>query len=320
MKKHIFLLLAAALLIAALLASCIIREPEPTPTPVPAPTVDPHEGEVEVLKGGGGTMWVPEHPTVRPFGREATDFNVVNQVPYYAGSDLTMRRGIDVSDHQKQIDWQQVADYGIQFAIIRCGWRSYGEGNLNEDSRFRENIQGALDAGLQVGVYFFSQATNIVEAAEEAVFALHLIEDYDVTLPVFYDWETIDVAPARTDELDDDTLTACALEFCRLVDAAGYEAGIYSYLNLAYYRYDLDQLRHYTFWMGDPGTKPIFYFDHDFWQYSFTASVPGIEVDVDLDAMYIKGGEEPVFRHPTPKPSPSPEPGTEDAAGEGAAG
>lgn len=307
MKRNVLRCFVAALLLAALLAGCIIRESEPTPTPEPTPTVDPHAGEVEVLQGGGGTMWVPERLSLRPFNRVATDFNVVNQIPYYAGNDLTMRRGIDVSDHQKQIDWQQVADYGIEFAIIRCGWRSYGEGNVNEDSRFRENIQGALDAGLQVGVYFFSQAVNIVEAAEEAVFALHLIEDYNVTLPVFYDWETIDVAPARTDELDNDTLTACALEFCRLVDAAGYEAGVYSYLNLAYYRYDLDQLRHYTLWMGDPGTKPIFYYDHDFWQYSFTATIPGIEVDVDLDAMYIKNGEEPVFRHPSPRPSPTPE-------------
>ena len=311
MKRHSFLIAVLALLLTALLAGCLGQEPEPTPTPAPTPTVDPHAGEVEVLNPSGGTMWVQEAPSLTPFGRTATDFNVTDQIPSYAKADLTMRRGIDVSDHQKQIDWQQVADYGIEFAIIRCGYRSYGEGLLNEDSRFRENIQGALDAGLEVGVYFFSQAVNIVEAAEEALFTLDLIEGYDVTLPVFFDWETIDVAAARTDGVPGEVTTECCLEFCRLIDAAGYEAGVYTYLNFAYYRYELDALEGLTIWMGDPGTKPIFYYDHDFWQYSFTARIPGIEVDVDLDAMYLK---DPGYVPPA-KPNPDGSAPTPEAVG-----
>ena len=301
MKRHLSAIFALALLAAAVLAGCHKNEPPAeTSVPVVSPTVDPHAGEVEVLDPSGGTMWVPRADALTPFGRTATDFNVVDQIPYYAKSDLTMIQGIDVSDHQEQIDWQQVADYGIEFAIIRCGYRSYGEGVLHEDARFRENIQGALDAGLEVGIYFFSQATNILEAAEEAVYTVRLIEDYDVTLPVFFDWENIDVADARTNALDGETLTACCLEFCELVRAAGYEPGMYSYLNLAYYIYQLDKLQGITLWMGDPGTKPIFYFDHRFWQYSYTATVPGIQVDVDLDAMYIRPGEDP-----TPSPVPT---------------
>lgn len=299
MKKRLSAIFAAALLLALLLTGCLGREPEPSPTP--APTPDPHEGEVEVLDPAGGTMWVPEAASLTPFGRTATDFNVVDQIPYYAQTDLTMIRGIDVSDHQEDIDWQQVAGYGIEFAIIRCGYRSYGEGDLHEDARFRDNIQGALDAGLRVGVYFFSQAVTIVEAAEEALFTLDLIEEYDVALPVFFDWETIDVAPARTDGLSGEDMTACAVEFCRLIDAAGYEAGVYTYLNLAYYRYQLDALKGYTIWMGDPGTKPIFYYDHDYWQYSYTARIPGIGVDVDLDAMYLK---DPHYIPPTATMAP----------------
>lgn len=304
MKRHFFIIFALTLLAAAVLAGCHKNEPPAeTSVPVVSPTPDPHEGEVEVLAPAGGTMWVPEAPSLKVFGRTATDFNVTDQIPSYAGQDLTMRRGIDVSDHQGEIDWEAVAGYGIEFAIIRCGYRSYGEGNVNEDARFRENIQGALDAGLEVGVYFFSQATNILEAAEEAVFTVRLIEDYDVTLPVFFDWENIGVAEARTNDLDGETLTACCLEFCELVKAAGYEPGMYSYLNLAYYIYQLDKLQGLTLWMGDPGTKPIFYFDHRFWQYSYTGAVPGIEVDVDLDAMYVRPGEDPT---PTPVPTPMP--------------
>ena len=303
MKKQLSAIFAVTLLAAVVLAGCSKKEEPPpaeTSVPVSSPTPDPHEGEVEVLDPAGGTMWVPEAPSLKVFGRTATDFTVSDQIPYYAGEGMTMRRGIDVSDHQGEIDWQAVADYGIEFAIIRCGYRSYGEGNVNEDARFRQNIQGALDAGLEVGVYFFSQATNILEAAEEAVFTVRLIEDYNVTLPVFFDWENIGVAEARTDDLDGETLTACCLEFCELVKAAGYEPGMYSYLNLAYYIYQLDKLQGITLWMGDPGTKPIFYFDHRFWQYSYTAAVPGIEVDVDLDAMYIRPAEDPT---PTEAPA-----------------
>ncbi len=305
-QKTLIIILAvlAAVLLAVLLALLLTRCERGEPAPTPTPTIDPHAGEVEVLDPEGGTMWVPEAPSLKVFGRTATDFNVTDQIPSYSGQGLTMRRGIDVSDHQEEIDWQAVADYGIEFAIIRCGYRSYQDGEMHEDARFQQNIQGALDAGLDVGIYFFSQATNVLEAAEEALFTVRLIQEYDVTLPVFFDWENIAVE-ARTDGLDGETLTACCLEFCELIRAAGYEPGMYSYLHLAYYIYQLDKLSGITFWMGDPGTKPIFYFDHRFWQYSYVARVPGIDVDVDLDAMYIRPGEDPT---PTPAPTPVPTP------------
>lgn len=267
-------------------------EPAPTPTPVVTPTIDPHAGEIEVRNPSGGTMWVPEAPDLAAFGLECTDFTVDNQIPYYQGEGLTMRRGIDVSEHQSEIDWQAVADYGIEFAFIRSGYRSYGDGELHEDLQFQKNIQGALEAGLDVGVYFFSQALNIVEAAEEAVYVIHQLEDYEITLPVFFDWEKISVEPARTDNVAGETITACALEFCKLIEAGGYESGIYTFLNMAYYIYSLNELEDITIWMGDPGTMPIFYFDHDYWQYSITGAVPGIDVDVDLDAMYVRDADD----------------------------
>ena len=287
-------------------------------TESPTITPDPHAGEVEVLDPAGGTMWVPEAKDMPVFAYEAASFTVADQLPSYAGEGLTMRLGIDVSEHQKVIDWQAVADSGVEFAIIRCGYRSYsGEGNVHEDEYFRRNIQGALDAGLEVGVYFFSQAVNILEAAEEAVFVTRLIQDYDVTLPVFFDWEQIGTAEARTDDVDGETLTACLLEFAKLVQVAGYEPGMYCYLNLAYYTYRLNEMTGITFWMGDPGTMPIFYYDHDFWQYSFTGSVPGIEVDVDLDAMYIR---QPVTAEPVQAPQPDEAEPVEPVSADGESG
>lgn len=249
-------------------------------------TPDPHEGMIEVSDGSGGLIWVNEAPELTPFALDTSAFSVTNGLAAYSGEDCTLMRGVDVSDHQGDIDWQAVAASGVEFAIIRCGWRGYGGGSLNEDGCFRQNIEGAQRVGLKVGVYFFSQAISIFEAAEEAVYAESLLEDYTLDLPVFFDWELIGTEPARTDNVDGGTVTDAALEFCRLMESAGYETGVYAYLNLAYFTYDLNRLKDITIWMGDPGTWPEFYYEHDIWQYSVTGGVPGIEGDVDLDVIY----------------------------------
>ena len=101
------------------------------------------------------------------------------------------RVGIDVSSHQGEIDWEAVATSGVEFAIIRAGYRGYSEGELFVDPFFFENIEGALENGLDVGVYFFSQALNTEEALEEAEFLLEAVEGYELALPVVFDWERI---------------------------------------------------------------------------------------------------------------------------------
>ncbi len=290
MKKTIISTVLIAALLLAALGGCGRREPEPTPTPIPTPvpTVDPYEGMVQVFDGEGGQMWIEESEVLEPFAMDINAFAVSDDYALYNGTGYRLVRGVDVSSYQGQIDWQTVADAGIEFAIIRCAWRGYGEGNLYEDDMFRQNIEGALAAGLEVGVYVFSQATNILEAAEEAIFAADLLEGYEITLPVFFDWERIDNEAARTNSTTGQTITDCCLEFCHLIEAAGYTPGVYTYLHLAYFDYDLDALEGLTVWMGNPNIYPEFYYDHQFWQYSFTGDVPGIEGDVDLDVMYVK--------------------------------
>ena len=285
MKKRILSFFAAAMLAAALLSGCAQKQ-EVSPTSAPMPTPDPHEGMVEVSDGAGGTMWVDEIENLAVFPLDQSLFSVENGRADYAGADCALRLGVDVSDHQSEIDWQAVADSGVEFAIIRCGWRGYSAGGLNEDADFRRNIEGAQAAGLDVGVYFFSQAVSIAEAAEEALYTLELLEGYDLQLPVFFDWEKIGTDAARTDEVPGETVTAACLEYCRLIESEGYDAGVYMYLNLAYFTYDLEQFAGITIWMGDPGYAPEFYYDHDYWQYSFTGAVPGIEGEVDMDAIY----------------------------------
>ena len=286
MKKRILSFIAVLALFASCLTACGRKTQEPSE---PMETPDPHEGMVEVSDGSGGMMWVKEAPDLTPFALDTAAFSVTTGIAAYSGEDCTLTRGIDVSDHQGEIDWQAVAASGVEFAIIRCGWRGYSGGSLNEDAHFHANIEGAKQAGIKVGVYFFSQATSLLEAAEEALYTVSLLEGYSLDLPVFFDWELIGTEPARTDDVSGATVTDAALEYCRLLESAGYDAGVYAYLNLAYFTYDLNRLKDVTIWMGDPGTWPEFYYEHSYWQYSVTGAVPGIEGDVDLDVMYRRG-------------------------------
>ena len=199
----------------------------------------------------------------------------------YVGGDRASLAGVDVSSHQGTVDWAKVAADGIDFVIIRCGGRYYGSGKVFEDKQFKSNIQGALDAGLQVGVYFFSQATNQTEAREEAQFVLDTIQGYDVTGPVVFDWENIGNDSARTDGMTSGQVTAAANAFCQTVEEAGYQPMIYFNQYIGYLLYDLDQVVQYPFWLAEYNAVPSFYYDFEMWQYTSSGSVSGISGKVD---------------------------------------
>ncbi|MEA4933124.1 MAG: GH25 family lysozyme [Lawsonibacter sp.] len=201
----------------------------------------------------------------------------------YAGKGVKTSLGIDVSYHQGVIDWKKVADDDIQFAMIRAGGRYYGSGVVFEDTQFRTNIQGALDAGLDVGVYFFSQAITVEEARDEANFLLNLLKDYDFTGPVVFDWENITNAAARTDGLDRATVTAMANAFCQTVEQAGYSPMIYFNQYIGYLLYNLEDVVQYPFWLAQYGTTPGFYYNFQMWQYTDAAQVDGVPGKVDLN-------------------------------------
>ena len=194
--------------------------------------------------------------------------------------------GIDVSAHQGLIDWQAVADSGVEFAMIRVGFRGYTVGNVNLDTRFEYNIQGALDAGLDVGVYFFSQAITVEEAQEEAQFVLEQIADYDITYPVVFDWETISGDHARTDSMTPELLNQCAQAFVQVVEEAGYTPSVYFNLSLGYFWYDQAMLADWHTWLAEYKEIPVCYYDYEMWQYSSTGTVPGIKGNVDLDIAF----------------------------------
>lgn len=197
-------------------------------------------------------------------------------------------RGVDVSSHQKDIDWGRVAQAGMEFAMIRVGYRGYTAGSVNKDAYFDQNIQGALANGLQAGVYFYSQAVTPEEAREEARQVLAWIDGYNITYPVVFDWEKPAADDARTRFIDGETTTACARAFCEVIQEAGYIPMTYGSPNKIYNGgLLLDQLRDYpAFWLANytrNSAPTTFRYHFDMWQYSSSGYVDGIPGNVDLD-------------------------------------
>ena len=214
-----------------------------------------------------------------------TDFYEENGFLRCSASPVS-RVGIDVSSHQGSIDWQAVANAGVEFAIIRVGYRGYGTGTLEEDPMYYANMEGALAAGLDVGVYFYSQAVSTQEAREEAQFVLDRLGGYTITYPVLFDWEQ-GADAARTDDVDNETLTRCAIAFCDNIETFGYRAGCYFNQSFGYDRFDLRQLDDYCFWLAEYNSYQSFLYDVALWQYSDSGNVPGIDTVVDLNLCFV---------------------------------
>lgn len=195
--------------------------------------------------------------------------------------------GIDVSKWNQEIDWEAVKDAGVEFAIIRCGYRGASTGALVIDPRYQENIEGAIEAGIPVGVYFFTQALDEVEAVEEASMVIRLIEDYDVDYPVFLDSESAG-GGGRADELDSGERTKAHRAFLQTIEAAGYETGVYASRNWLKDRIDMTHLSDYRIWLAEYADAPTYddYYYH-MWQYTSRGMVDGISTNVDLNLSYM---------------------------------
>ncbi len=193
--------------------------------------------------------------------------------------------GVDVSSWQGEIDWHKLKEEGVYFAFVRAGYRGYETGSLNTDQYFHKNVQGALDAGIKVGVYFFSQALNAQEAYEEATYVLELIRGYDITFPVVFDWETVSSDTARTNDIETEALCQAANVFCSTVEEAGYIPMVYCNQSVSLLYYELSRIDAYDFWYAEYRDKPTFYYDFDIWQYGCTgkfAGVPNADLDVNI--------------------------------------
>lgn len=219
-------------------------------------------------------------PAAEPFF-DPTRFRQESGRYIYEGeAGVARATGVDVSDHQGAIDWQAVAADGIDFAMIRVGWRGNTEGYLHEDICFEQNYAGACEAGLPCGVYFFSQAVTVDEAREEATFALELLAGRELAYAVVFDYEP--TGEHRIANIDGATATACTRAFCDIIAEGGYEPMIYGN------RYDLGyldaaQLSDVRVWFAEYAQIPTREEPFSLWQYTSSGSVAGIGTPVDLN-------------------------------------
>lgn len=196
--------------------------------------------------------------------------------------------GIDVSHHQGQIRWEEVADAGIRYAMIRVAHRAVSDGVLRMDRYWENNITGARNAGLLVGVYFYSQATSVEEAREEAAFVLDALDGIKLDFPVVFDWEVYSET-GRNANVDPEIVNACAIAFCEAIRDAGYEPMVYFNLDLLNRFWDLELLQQqgYSFWLAMYRDKMNWNYCPSMWQYTESGSVPGIDTPVDLNLLFL---------------------------------
>lgn len=195
--------------------------------------------------------------------------------------------GIDVSKWNKEIDWDKVKEAGVQYAIIRVGYRGSSTGALVEDPYFEKNIKGAIASDIPVGVYFFTQAVNEVEAVEEASMVIQLCQDYNLDYPVFIDTESAG-GKGRADKLDAETRTLVCEAFCSTIKNAGLDAGVYANRNWLNENLVSDRLEQYVTWLAEYREVPLYQGYYQMWQYSSGGSIDGIEGRVDMNMSYLE--------------------------------
>ena len=247
-------------------------------TPAPAPV---YSGWRTV---GGKTYYYDQYTNQPVKGIQSID----NKLYYFDANGVQQNAtfGIDVSKYQSSIDWEQVKTAGVKFVIIRIGYRGYGSGALVLDPMFEQHFTNARNAGLKVGVYFFSQAVNENEAREEAQGCAYVLNGRKLDYPIYFDTEASGGKNGRADGLGVEDRTKCAIAFCEEVKAQGYQPGVYASTLWFRKRIDLNRLKSYSIWNAhyNVAGSPI---ACDMWQGTCTARIPGYGGQIDVNISYV---------------------------------
>lgn len=233
-------------------------------------------------------LFYPILDTLKKHSYDKVAFNKLeNGRIVYNGSAASTETWIDVSKYQEKINWSEVADSGINGAIIRVGYRGYSKGDIMDDDLYEKNMSGALKNKLKVGVYFLTQATSDEEAEEEAYYVLDKIKDTDISGPVVIDVEKVGGEDARGNKLSIDERTGYVITFLETIKNAGYETCIYGNLKTFLLMLDLERIEDYSKWFAGYTNTPYFPYAMDMWQYTDKGKIDGISGDVDLNIRFI---------------------------------
>lgn len=269
-------------------------EPEATPNPTEEPQTDPSKDgkHTLVVNADGEEEWVLISPYLP---RHEYDFTKLvcqsDRMKYYSEGKQVSYIGADISKLQDYVDFSLVKQAGLDFVMVRVGARGYSSGQLVMDDYFNENVERALEAGLQVGVYFFSQAVTPEEAEEEADLVLESIRDYRITYPVAFYMDEIAGDTARTDRLTREEKTEIAKTFLSKVQEAGYLPMLCGDKEWLIKQVDLSKLSEYEIWLSQLTAVPDYPYKFSMWQYSVTGSVDGIAGYTNLNISFVDYSE-----------------------------
>ena len=289
--------LLCTILLAVTVVLCLpyMSEPEEEAPTVPrqtlaADTADGQKEDPEAVKSHTAeeeplpTIEPIIEPESNPYGPLDFQYNKNNYL-YCLRQDSFP--GVDVSAFQGDIDWQQVKDSGIRFAMLRLGYRGYESGKLVEDEYIQQNLKATKEVGMPIGAYFFSQALTIKEVDEEIDFMLKVLGNYELHMPIVLDWE-IPTDTARTAQMDARTLTALQEYFCKTMVEKGYTPMVYFNWHQSNTLLYLNELEAYPFWLALYSNRMTYPYHVEMWQYTASGRVPGIRGDVDINVYMPK--------------------------------
>lgn len=265
--------------------------PKPTEAVTPSPTGEPDMDDgkhVKVELTDGTIEWIPIDDKMEKNTYDFTNLvDSAGKLRYVSDGKTSSYLGIDISRYQKDIDFNQIKDQGIDFVMIRVGARGYKTGTLTLDEYFEKNLNGALDAGIDVGLYFYSQAITVQEATDEANMVLNAIGDKKIKYPIAFDMEFVENDMSRIDTLSKDERTLIAATFVNLIYDKGYKPMIYGNKEWLLKRIDISKFTKSSVWLAQYDDKPDYPYAYDMWQYTTEGDVYGINGAVDMNICFV---------------------------------
>lgn len=247
-----------------------------------------HVNQTMLVNADGTEEWVNISPFITKNKYDVNRFEYQDPLmKYYDDGKCISYMGVDISKDTGTVDFNKLKKAGIQFVMIRAGARGYGTGELTMDEMLLDNLQGATEAGLDIGVTFFSQATSNEEALEEANLIYDNIQDYKITYPIAFDMERIPGDVARTDRLTREEKSNIALCFLDALKNVGYKGIIYGDKEWLIKEINLSTVGAYDIWLSQEGTKPDYPYKYSIWQYTQRGKINGITGDAHLNICFI---------------------------------
>lgn len=251
------------------------------------------DGKHTLLTYADGTEeWVLINPYLEQNTYDYTKLQKkADKMSYYDNGRSISYLGVDLSKYNGEVDFVALKEAGVEFVMLRLGSRGYGSGQIMLDENFEENMKKATDAGLEIGVYFFSQAITAEEAVEESNFIIQTLANYKITYPVAFDMEYVENDKARIEALSRDEKTAVAKAFLQNTKVAGYQPLIYGTKEWLIKQIDLTKLTEYDIWLSQQKDMPDYPYKFQMWQYSLEGEISGVNGDVGLNISFVDYSE-----------------------------